>query len=263
MPEDPGLNPRTWPVPVIAGNWKMNKAPDETRAFFDVFCRLHPPRADRSVWFFPPAVSLVAALDATAARTDLRIGVQNIHWESAGAFTGEISAPMAARAGARLTLVGHSERRQLFGETDAAVTAKTVAALAAGLVPVVCVGETLEERNAGRLETVLGRQLDTVLGALRHGLVASVLLAYEPVWAIGTGVNATPDDAAAAHGFLRGRLREHAGAAAAAIPILYGGSVKPGNAAELLAAPDVDGLLVGGASLDPESFARLAAAPAP
>jgi len=258
------MEPRNWPVPVIAGNWKMHKGPEETRAFFEIFCRAHAPRDDRSVWFFPPALSLHAALEATASRPDLRIGVQHIHWEDTGAFTGEISATMAYQAGARLTLVGHSERRQLFGDTDEAVAARTVAALAAGLTPVVCVGETLEQRKGGALEVVLARQLDTVLAALQVGRAETLLLAYEPVWAIGTGVNATPDDAAAAHRFLRTRLRERAGGpAAAAIPILYGGSVKPANAAELLAASDVDGLLVGGASLDPESFARLADTPAP
>jgi triosephosphate isomerase len=250
-------------TPVIAGNWKMNKGPDDTRAFFDEFCRLHAPRSDRTLCFFPPALSLAAALEATAARPDLRVGVQNIHWESAGAFTGEISGPMAVQAGARLTLVGHSERRHLFGETDEFVAAKTLAALAAGLTPVVCVGETLEQRNAGDLEAVLGRQLDAVLGALGDRRVEGLLLAYEPVWAIGTGVNATPADASDAHGFLRGRLRARASDSAAEIPILYGGSVKPANAAELLAAPDVDGLLVGGASLDPVSFARLADTPVP
>jgi len=258
------MEPRNWPVPVVAGNWKMNMGPRETRTFFEAFCRLHAPRGDRSVWFFPPAVSLHAALEATAARPDLRIGVQNIHWESAGAFTGEISAPMAVQAGARMTLVGHSERRQLFGDSDETVVARTVAALAAGLTPIVCVGETLDQRRAGELEAVLGRQLDAVIGALAEGSANAPLLAYEPVWAIGTGVNATPDDAAAAHGFLRNRLRDRAGDAIAdAIPILYGGSVKPANASDLLAAPDVDGLLVGGASLEAESFARIADAPAP
>ncbi len=254
------MEPMNWPVPVIAGNWKMHKGPDETRAFFETFCRLYAPRDDRSVWFFPPALSLYAALEATASRPDLRMGVQHIHWEDSGAFTGEISASMAYQAGARLTLVGHSERRQLFGDTDEAVAARTVAALEAGLTPIVCVGETLDQRKGGALEAVLRRQLDAVLAALPEGKVQDLLLAYEPVWAIGTGVNATPDDAAAAHGFLRDRLRERT-PRADTIPILYGGSAKPANAAALLAASDVDGLLVGGASLDPGSFARLADTP--
>jgi triosephosphate isomerase len=251
-------------VPIVAGNWKMNKGPAETRAFFDAFCAAHAPRHDRSVWFFPPAVSLAAALEATRARTDLLIGVQNIHWEASGAFTGETSASMAAQAGARATLIGHSERRQLFHETDAEVARKTVAALAAGLVPVVCVGETLAERQAGQLEPVLERQLDALLAVLPLAEVPRLVLAYEPVWAIGTGVNATPQDASAAHALLRARLRlRHGADTAVAVPVLYGGSVKPANAAGLLAAPDVDGLLVGGASLDPQPFARLANAEAP
>lgn len=247
------------PVPVIAGNWKMNKGPTETRSFFTSFCALHAPNPRRSVWFFPPAISLEAALEATSGRPDMLIGVQNIHWESGGAFTGEISAGMATQAGARAALVGHSERRQLFNETDAEVARKTSAALTAGITPVVCIGETLDQREAGQLEVVLGRQLGAVLDALRATDAGRILLAYEPVWAIGTGVNATPEDAAAAHGFLRRRLAERTDeATAASIAILYGGSVKPANAANLLAASDVDGLLVGGASLEPESFARIA-----
>jgi triosephosphate isomerase len=243
--------------PVIAGNWKMFKSPDEARAFFSAFTRLHAPRRDRTVIFFPPALAVTVALDALGGRPDIGIGVQNIHWELEGAFTGEISAPMAAAAGARYALCGHSERRHIFGETDEQVGRKAGAAAAAGLIPVICVGEKLEERRAARLEEVLARQLDAALAPLPAG--AGIALAYEPVWAIGTGVNATPEDAAGAHGFLRGRLAA-AGADAAAIPILYGGSVKPDNAAVLLAAADVDGLLVGGASLDPEGFARIAAA---
>jgi triosephosphate isomerase len=253
-----------FPLPVIAGNWKMNKGPDETRAFFDAFLGLHPARTDRSVWCFPPALSLSAAFLATRDRPDILIGVQNVHWETAGAFTGEISAAMVAQAGARAALVGHSERRQLFHESDSEVARKTVAALAARLAPVVCVGETLEQREAGQLEAVLGRQIDAVLDLLAADDAQRILLAYEPVWAIGTGVNATPLDAARAHAFLRDRVRSRAGdATARRIPILYGGSVKPANAQELLAAPHVDGLLVGGASLEPASFARLAGAPAP
>lgn len=249
------------PVPVIAGNWKMNKGPTETRDFFAAFCELHAPNPGRSVWFFPPAVSLEAAREATSGRPDLLIGVQNIHWEPAGAFTGETSATIATQAGARATLVGHSERRQLFGETDAEVARKTTAALAAGITPVVCIGETLEQREAGRLEEILSRQLDAVLDVLPVPDIGRLLLAYEPVWAIGTGVNATPEDAAGAHRFLRGRLLDRSDeATATTIGILYGGSVKPANAAELLAAADVDGLLVGGASLEPDSFARIASA---
>ncbi|MGH7503000.1 MAG: triose-phosphate isomerase [Longimicrobiales bacterium] len=245
-------------TPILAGNWKMNKAPLEARSFIQAFIAAYSPRHDRSVWFFPPCISLAAVRDAVTARQDLAIGVQNLHWEPAGAFTGEISAPMAAAAGAALALVGHSERRHVFGETDEQVGKKTIAAFAAGLLPIVCVGETLEERKAGRLEAVLGRQLDAVLAVLGEPDATRLVLAYEPVWAIGTGVNATPKDASNAHAWLRARVADRLGDRAAAVPILYGGSVKPDNAAELLAAPDVDGLLVGGASLDPASFARIA-----
>ena len=244
-------------TPVIAGNWKMYKGPSETIAFFDRFTALSPPRDDRTVLFFPPSISLHAAADRLRDRPDIRLGVQNIHWEAEGAFTGEISAGMAADAGARFVLAGHSERRHVFGEPDEAVARKASAALAASLVPVVCVGETLDERTAGRLEPVLDRQLGTVLDLLDTS--SRIIIAYEPVWAIGTGQTATPADAAAAHAFLRAVLRERIGEAAADVPILYGGSVKPSNAAELLAATDVDGVLVGGASLDPGGFATIAA----
>ncbi|HEX6306902.1 MAG TPA: triose-phosphate isomerase [Longimicrobiales bacterium] len=245
--------------PVLAGNWKMNKGPEEAAAFFREFGRAFGRRGDRTVVFFPPALSLAAAKGALVERPDVGLGVQNIHWEASGAFTGEVSAGMAAGAGAHYVLAGHSERRHIFGETDEQVGRKTAAALAAGLVPIACVGETLDERRAGQLRDVLLRQLDAVLDAVPADAADRLLIAYEPVWAIGTGVNATPVDASEAHAILRSRLAERYGEGAAAeIPILYGGSVKPDNAAELLAAPGVDGLLVGGASLDPAGFARIA-----
>lgn len=248
-------------TPILAANWKMNKGPADARHFFEEFCAWYAPRADRSVWFFPAAVAIEASVAALAERPDLVIGVQNIYWEPAGAFTGEISAPMARQAGARAALVGHSERRHIFGETDEHVARKVTAALSAGLSALVCVGETLEERESGRLETVLARQLGAVLTAVSAPDLPRLALAYEPVWAIGTGVNATPEDAAAAHRFLREQVAEAAGEdIAAALPILYGGSVKPDNAAELLAAGDVNGLLVGGASLKADHFARIAQA---
>lgn len=256
------MNPtRSRPVlaPVMAANWKMHKGPRETRDFFDAFLPLYAPRQDRTVIFFPPSVSLPAAVDSLAGRLDIGLGVQSIFWQDTGAFTGEISAPMAAQAGARYALAGHSERRQLFHEADGDVGRKAAAALNAGLVPLICVGETLEERRAGKLEAVLERQLEAALEpSADHATANSLILAYEPVWAIGTGVNATPDDAAAAHAILRSRLAIRFGDAEAAnVRILYGGSVKPENAAELLAATDVDGLLVGGASLDAAAFARI------
>lgn len=246
--------------PVIAGNWKMHKGPAAARAFFLEFTQRFHPRDDRTVVFFPPAISLPAAVEATADRPDLQLGVQNIYWEAEGAFTGELGAAMATDAGARFTLAGHSERRHLFGETDEAVARKAAAALAHGLTPVICLGETLEQRRAGDLESVILRQLEAALELVPRDEMAGLLIAYEPVWAIGTGETATPRDAAQAHGVLRERLRERIGAAGDDIPILYGGSVKPANVAQLLAASNVDGVLVGGASLDPVDFAAIAEA---
>jgi len=246
--------------PVIAGNWKMNKGPVAAHAFCARFAAAHAPREDRSILLFPPAISFSTVREALSGRTDLGLGVQDLHWEPDGAFTGELSAAMAREAGARYALCGHSERRHIFGESDQAVGRKAAAALAAGIVPIVCVGELLEERRAGRVADVILRQLDAALDAIPAG-AESVILAYEPVWAIGTGVVATPQDASEAHAVLRARVGERLGeAVAAGMPILYGGSVKPDNAAALLAADDVDGLLVGGASLDPSGFAAIAAA---
>jgi triosephosphate isomerase len=248
-------------TPVFAGNWKMHKGPVEAAAFCTAFSAEYRVRADRTVILFPPALSVAAVRDALTGRPDIALGVQNIHWEESGAFTGEVSAPMAAAAGAQYALAGHSERRHIFGETDAQVGRKAAASIAAGLVPIACVGETLEERRAARLREVLLGQLDIILDAVPAHAGDTLLIAYEPVWAIGTGVNATPADAAEAHGILRARLADRYGPdAAALIPILYGGSVKPDNAAELIAADGVDGLLVGGASLDPVGFARIARA---
>jgi triosephosphate isomerase (TIM) len=246
--------------PVLAGNWKMNKGPSDATSFCAAFIASFQPHPDRTVIFLPPAVSLAAVVAGFASRPDIAAGVQNIHWEKSGAFTGEVSAEMAADAGARFVLCGHSERRHVFGETDEQVGRKVAAALAARLIPIACVGETLEQRNAGHLRDILHRQIDAILGALPTASASRLVVAYEPVWAIGTGVNATPADAAEAHAILRARIASSLGDIAAAIPILYGGSVKPDNAADLLAAEGVDGLLVGGASLDAEGFAQIAAA---
>lgn len=244
---------------VIAGNWKMHFGPAETRAFF-VGLELEGPALEQELILFPPTLSLVVAAQAPGRDPRVQLGVQNIHWEDEGAYTGEASAVMAAEAGASHALIGHSERRHVFGETDEEVALKVAAARRHGLVPVVCVGETLDEREAGRVEDVILRQLDAALPALGEG-DARFLIAYEPVWAIGTGETATPEDASTAHATLRGRLEEARGLASAArVPLLYGGSVKPGNASDLLRAADVDGVLVGGASLDPVSFAAIAAA---
>lgn len=246
-------------TPVIAGNWKMHKGPESARKFCREFAQVAPTSEDRTVLIFPPAVSVTTVKDALAEH-GIGVGVQDIHWEKEGAFTGQVSAPMAREAGARYALVGHSERRHVFGETDEETARKVRAAVAAGLVPVLCVGETLEERKAGRLAEVILRQFDAGTRDLQDDELAALIIAYEPVWAIGTGETATPADAADAHGRLRARLEERLGSRAKDVPILYGGSVKPGNAAELLAAGDVDGVLVGGASLDPRDFAKIAAA---
>ncbi|MGK7310915.1 MAG: triose-phosphate isomerase [Candidatus Longimicrobiales bacterium M2_2A_002] len=244
-------------TPVIAGNWKMHKGPEAARSFCREFVQVAPPATDRTVLLFPPAISVTAVRDALGEH-DIEVGVQSLHWESEGAFTGEISAGMAVEAGAAYALVGHSERRHVFGETDEETGKKVAAAVGAGLVPVLCVGEKLAERQAGRLKEVIIRQLEAGLAAIDDAAVGGMLVAYEPVWAIGTGETATPDDAAGAHGVLRSRLRDRIGDQADTVPILYGGSVKPHNAAELLAASDVDGVLVGGASLDPRDFGKIA-----
>ena len=244
---------------VIAGNWKMNHGPSGTRAFF-AGLRLPEGAGAHEILVFPPALSLAVAVSTPDRDRRVQLGVQNIHWEESGAFTGEISAAMAQEAGAGFALIGHSERRHLFGETDEDVARKIRAARRHRLMPVVCVGETLDERRAGRVDEVILRQLDAALEALEESR-ERFLLAYEPVWAIGTGETATPADASAAHRTLRARLDERIGPARATrVPILYGGSVKPDNVAELLGAPEVDGVLVGGASLDPASFAALVAA---
>jgi triosephosphate isomerase (TIM) len=247
-------------TPVLAGNWKMHKGPAAAREFLRDFGNRVVPSEDRTLLFFPPAVSLVAAVDAARDRPDFVLGVQNIHWEEQGAFTGEVSASMAAEAGARAVLVGHSERRHIFGETDEEAGRKVAAGVAAELLVVLCVGEQLEERRAGRVEDVVTRQLRAGLERLDGVPEAGLMIAYEPVWAIGTGVNATPEDASSAHQVVRRLLEERFGKQSAEIPVLYGGSVKPDNVADLLAAEGVDGVLVGGASLAPDSFAAITAA---
>lgn len=244
--------------PVLAGNWKMNHGPSETARFFADFLPLLEPADGRSVVFFPPALSFAAAREALRGRPDVRLGVQNVHWEKSGAFTGELSVAMAKDAGAELVLVGHSERRHVFGETVEETARKVRAVLDGGLTPVLCVGETIEERRADRAEAVVAEQLAPVLAVLSPAEMGALVVAYEPVWAIGTGVTATPGDAASMHAAVRARLAEaFGGDAADAVPVLYGGSVKPDNAAELLSQPGVDGVLVGGASLDAAGFAAI------
>ena len=245
--------------PVLAANWKMNHGPTEAREFMRSYLAKSPRRNDRTVMFFPSALAFAAVADACRDRSDLLLGVQNIHWEDKGAFTGECSAAMARDAGARLVLVGHSERRHVFGETDAMQAKKVGAALRAGLVPVLCVGELLPQREAGQAEAVVLEQLRIALEGLDAAQVQTLLIAYEPVWAIGTGKTATPADAATMHAVIRERLRQQLGERAKAVPILYGGSVSKGNAASLLAEENVDGLLVGGASLDADGWSSIVA----
>ncbi len=239
---------------LFAANWKMHLGPEEARAYFKTFRARYNRRDDREVWFFPPAVSLEAAAQAARERADLLVGAQDIYWEPKGAFTGAVSAPLVQQAGAKATLVGHSERRHVFGETDDDTRRKVAAALAAGLLPMLCIGETLAERDAGHTTAVVTRQLSGALSQLDGGALSRIVIAYEPVWAIGTGKNATPQDAATVHREVRAWLQ----ARGADRPrVLYGGSVNLKNAAELLAEPELDGVLVGGASLDPETWGQL------
>ncbi len=243
--------------PVIAGNWKMYKTRAETRAFFNAFKPLSAGSKHCDIIVAPPFTSITAAVEA-AQGTAIGIAAQDVYWEREGAFTGEISARMIAEAGCRAVIIGHSERRQYFGETDAWVHRKTKAALETGLTPIVCVGEVLAERDANRTEEVLKRQFDGALAALTPAEFSRILLAYEPVWAIGTGRTATPDMAAAAHHHLRNLAAAlFTVEKASALRILYGGSVKPENIKGLMAETEIDGALVGGASLDPKSFAAI------
>jgi triosephosphate isomerase len=242
--------------PFMAGNWKMYKTPAETRAFFEKFRPLVEKVEDREIVICPPFTNLETAVRAVAG-SRIRIGAQNLYWAKEGAFTGEISARMIQGCGATHAIIGHSERRQYFGETDATVLQKTVAALAAGLVPIVCVGERLEQREGGQTEAVLKTQVEGGIAGLTPEQFAGIVVAYEPVWAIGTGKTATPEIAEDAHRVIRAALRGRFGAAADAVRILYGGSVKPDNTRSLMAQEDIDGTLVGGASLEAASFAGI------
>ncbi len=244
---------------IFAANWKMHLGPGETRAFLDAFLSGYDARPDREVWFFPPAVSLETAAQRVSDRPDIRVGAQNVHWEREGAYTGESSVGMVHDAGSRVVLVGHSERRHVFGETDEETAKKVRAVMAAGMVPVLCVGEKLGEREADRTIEVVHRQLGALADIDGHAL-DGIVIAYEPVWAIGTGATATPGDAATVHAAIRSWLTAH-GATAAAVRVLYGGSVKPGNAEELLAEQEIDGVLVGGASVHPDSWAQICTVP--
>lgn len=243
--------------PVFAANWKMHHGPSDTRAFLRTFLAHFARRPDRRVILFPSAISLTTAVDSLRERQDIQVGVQNIHWEDKGAFTGELSAPMARDAGAHVALVGHSERRHVFGETDEETGKKVAAAVRAGLTPMLCVGEKLEQRERGETEHVVLRQLRAGFALIEPHSIATSLIAYEPVWAIGTGKTATPADASAIHQVIRQELTAMLGEKAKGVPICYGGSVNRGNAADLLAAGEVGGLLVGGASLDAEGWTSI------
>ena len=241
---------------LFAANWKMQVAPHEALSFLDTFLAKHEPNAAHTVAFFPSAVSIATVASRLANHPEMLVGAQDVHWEPKGAFTGATSVPLAKGAGATAALIGHSERRHVFGESDAETHKKVRAVLDGGLLAMLCVGEKLEEREAGNTAAVVERQLRAGLSGVSAD--AYVVIAYEPVWAIGTGKNATPQDANAVHATIRDVL------SSLGLPrgtrVLYGGSVKVENAAELVAQPEIDGVLVGGASLEPEGWAKICAA---
>ena len=245
---------------IIAGNWKMNVKPSETAALVKEIAEATKDYANVDIVCCTPAIDIPAAV-AAAAGTNVGVGAENVHWEEKGAFTGEISTGMLLDAGAQYVIIGHSERRQYFGETDETVNKRTRAAIAAGLTAIVCVGETLEEREAGKLNEVIERQMNVGLKDVTAADCAKLVIAYEPVWAIGTGKTATPDQAQEVHALIRSILATLVGAETAeTVRIQYGGSMKPSNAAELLAKKDIDGGLIGGAALKAEDFAGIIAA---
>jgi triosephosphate isomerase len=246
-------------IPFIAGNWKMYKTVQEAVVFVKELRNAVKDASGVEIVIAPPFTALHAAAEA-ARNTTIGVAAQDLYWEKEGAFTGEVSPAMVKEAGAEYVIIGHSERRRLFGETDAIVNRKAAAAMAADLTPIVCIGETLEEREANSTLHVLDRQLKDGLDRFTGAQVAELVIAYEPVWAIGTGRNATAAQAGEAHAHIRTRLRQWFGADAADHShVIYGGSVKPDNIRELIAEPDVDGALVGGASLDVKSFSEIVA----
>jgi len=241
----------------MAGNWKMYKTPAETIQFFEKFRPLVEKSSHCEVVICPPFTNLAAAVGAVKG-SNIRIGAQNVAWAKEGAFTGEISGPMLQAVGATHAIIGHSERRQYFGETDETVLKRTQGALEFGLTPIVCVGELLADREAGKTAAVLQGQFQKGIAGLTEQQFAKIVIAYEPVWAIGTGKTATPEMAADAHRAIRGEVLAKFGKAAAdRVRILYGGSVKADNCRTLMAQPEIDGVLVGGASLDAVSFASI------
>ncbi|MFA6149147.1 MAG: triose-phosphate isomerase [bacterium] len=243
-------------TPVIAGNWKMYKTAGESAAFVRAFLPLVSGVRGVEIVLAPPYPS-IAAVAQLVQGSGIGVASQNVHFAEDGAFTGEVSTRMLKDAGATHCIIGHSERRQYYAETDDAANRKVRAALAAGLTPILCVGEMLPDREGGKTFDVVGRQLAGGSKEIPAAEAVRVIVAYEPVWAIGTGKTATPAQAQEVHAFLRGRLRELWGGAADSVRILYGGSVKPDNISALMANEDIDGALVGGASLSPESFAKI------
>ncbi len=248
-------------TPVVAANWKMHKTVAQTTAFLDGFLGGIEGLGRVELFVCPPFPSLSAAVEG-CRHSPVRVGAQNMHAQSQGAFTGEVSAPMLVELGVDGVILGHSERRALFAESDEALAEKVPAALESGLTPILCVGETEAERDAGETEEVLSRQTSADLAAVADQTLTELVIAYEPVWAIGTGRTATPDQAAEAIAFIRSLIAARDKGAGEAIRILYGGSVKPDNAAEVLAAETIDGALVGGASLQPGDFKEIALAAA-
>jgi triosephosphate isomerase len=242
--------------PILAANWKMHKTSAEARSFATSFAPLVKDVGHVDIVLAPPFTAL-SALGEAISGTRISLAAQNASAEESGAYTGEIAAGMLAELGCRYTIVGHSERRTLYGESSELVARKAETLLGHGILPIVCVGESLEEREAGRTFDVVGAQLRESLARIPSARAPEVVVAYEPIWAIGTGKTATPELAQEVHGRIRGLIRELLGEAAEAIRIQYGGSVKPDNVATLMAQPDIDGALVGGASLDPASFANI------
>ena len=243
---------------ILAANWKMNLTAEETAAYLKTFLAETGDDTDVEVVIVPPFTSLAKASELISASYSLKLGAQNMNAHKSGAFTGEVSATMLRELFVRYVVLGHSERRQIFGETDAMINAKVRTAHEAALKPIFCIGETLAERDGGQVEEVLSRQLRAGLHGLNHKEIQETVIAYEPVWAIGTGRNATPQQAQDAHAFIRREVAALSDSSVAErVRLQYGGSVKPGNAAVLLAEPDIDGALVGGASLDPRDFAEI------
>ncbi len=239
---------------IIAGNWKMHKDSTETRELCEAIRKGHTPDSRFELIVCPPFTSIPAAVESLSG-TDIAVGGQNMCWESEGAFTGEVSASMLLTSGCKYVILGHSERRQYFSESDQLIGKKVQLALSSGLLPIVCVGEVIEDREAGRTEDVVGNQFDGIFADIDKTGFDKCVLAYEPVWAIGTGKTATPEMAEEVHKFIRGRIASKYGDESAdKMRILYGGSMKPSNSTELLSQPDIDGGLIGGASLKAENF---------